>query len=64
MNLWGRVRGAVLTSATLATCGSFEYFKAEAGLNGDGAVPARPPALSVGGARAKRGASAPLGVSA
>ena len=38
MNLWGRVRGAVLTSATLATCGSFEYFKAEAGLNGDAAV--------------------------
>lgn len=38
LNLWGRVRGAVLTSATLATCGSFGFFKAEAGLDGDPAV--------------------------
>ncbi len=30
--LWSQVRGAVVTSATLASCGSFEYFLQEAGL--------------------------------
>lgn len=36
--LWSRVRGAVLTSATLTSCGSFEFFLREAGLQGDAAT--------------------------
>ena len=31
--LWGQVRGAIVTSATLASCGSFDYFLQEAGLS-------------------------------
>lgn len=31
--LWSRVRGAVLTSASLTSCGSFDYFLREAGLS-------------------------------
>jgi ATP-dependent DNA helicase DinG len=31
-SLWSRVRGAVLTSASLTSCGSFDYFLQEAGL--------------------------------
>lgn len=31
--LWSQVRGAVVTSATLASCGSFDYFLQEAGLS-------------------------------
>jgi ATP-dependent DNA helicase DinG len=34
-HLWTQVRGAVVTSATLASCGTFDYFLAEAGLSGD-----------------------------
>ncbi len=34
-NLWSRVRAAVLTSATITSCGSFNFFLAEAGLSGD-----------------------------
>jgi ATP-dependent DNA helicase DinG len=34
-NLWPRVRAAVLTSATLTSCGRFDFFMAEAGLSGD-----------------------------
>jgi ATP-dependent DNA helicase DinG len=30
--LWSRVRGAVVTSASLTSCGSFDYFLQEAGL--------------------------------
>ena len=30
--LWSRVRGAVVTSASLTSCGSFDYFLGEAGL--------------------------------
>ncbi len=30
--LWSQVRGAVVTSATLASCGNFDYFLQEAGL--------------------------------
>ncbi|MCJ0765660.1 ATP-dependent DNA helicase DinG [Variovorax terrae] len=33
-HLWGAVRGAVLTSATLTSCGQFDFFLREAGLNG------------------------------
>ncbi len=36
--LWSRVRGAVLTSATLTSCGSFDFFLREAGLQGDAAA--------------------------
>lgn len=39
--LWGAVRGAVLTSATLTSCGQFDFFLREAGLHGlheDGAA--------------------------
>lgn len=36
--LWSRVRSAVLTSATLTSCGSFDWFLREAGLRGDPAV--------------------------
>ena len=31
-HLWSKVRGAVVTSATLTSCGSFDYFLNEAGL--------------------------------
>jgi ATP-dependent DNA helicase DinG len=30
--LWSQVRGAIVTSASLTSCGSFDYFLAEAGL--------------------------------
>jgi len=33
-HLWRQVRGAVITSATLTSCGSFDFFLAEAGLSG------------------------------
>lgn len=36
--LWSSVRGAVLTSATLKSCGSFDFFLSEAGLADDSAV--------------------------
>ncbi len=36
--LWGTVRGAVLTSATLTSCGRFDFFLQESGLQGDDAV--------------------------
>lgn len=39
--LWHKVRGAVLTSATLASCGRFDYFLEEAGLAKDPAVTSR-----------------------
>lgn len=34
-NLWSGVRAAVVTSATLTSCGKFDYFMAEAGLDQD-----------------------------
>ena len=34
-HLWSAVRGAVLTSATLNSCGNFDFFLREAGLYGD-----------------------------
>lgn len=34
-HLWPRVRAAVLTSATLTSCGRFDFFLAESGLSGD-----------------------------
>ncbi|RZJ15275.1 MAG: ATP-dependent DNA helicase DinG [Acidovorax sp.] len=34
-HLWNAVRGAVLTSATLNSCGNFDFFLREAGLHGD-----------------------------
>ncbi|MCX8522222.1 MAG: ATP-dependent DNA helicase DinG, partial [Rhodoferax sp.] len=34
-HLWREVRGAVLTSASLTSCGSFGYFLQEAGLDGN-----------------------------
>jgi ATP-dependent DNA helicase DinG len=37
-SLWRSVRGAVITSATLSSCGSFEFFLQEAGLNDNDAV--------------------------
>ncbi|QNP47330.1 ATP-dependent DNA helicase DinG [Diaphorobacter aerolatus] len=37
-HLWSAVRGAVLTSATLKSCGQFEFFLRETGLHGDAAV--------------------------
>ncbi|SDM10932.1 ATP-dependent DNA helicase DinG [Oryzisolibacter propanilivorax] len=37
-HLWSSVRGAVLTSATLTSCGQFDFFLREAGLAGDDAV--------------------------
>lgn len=40
-HLWHRVRAGVLTSATLASCGSFSYFLREAGLYADPAVTTR-----------------------
>jgi ATP-dependent DNA helicase DinG len=33
--LWSRVRAAVVTSASLTSCGSFDYFLEEAGLSGN-----------------------------
>ena len=36
--LWAAVRAAVLTSATLTSCGSFDFFLRESGLHGDDAV--------------------------
>lgn len=36
--LWRSARGVVLTSATLKSCGSFDFFLREAGLAGDPAV--------------------------
>jgi ATP-dependent DNA helicase DinG len=39
--LWHAVRGAVVTSATLTSCGRFDYFLAEAGLDTDPAAAAR-----------------------
>lgn len=39
-HLWGAVRGAVLTSATLTSCGDFDFFLRESGLEGDDAVTA------------------------
>ena len=37
-HLWSAVRGAVLTSATLTSCGQFDFFLRESGLFGDEAV--------------------------
>ncbi|MEY5100145.1 MAG: hypothetical protein RJA36_2864 [Pseudomonadota bacterium] len=37
-HLWNAVRGAVLTSATLTSCGRFDFFLKEAGLSGDPAA--------------------------
>ncbi|XAH23628.1 ATP-dependent DNA helicase DinG [Xylophilus sp. GW821-FHT01B05] len=36
--LWSTVRGAVLTSATLTSCGHFDFFLRETGLHGDDAA--------------------------
>lgn len=38
LHLWHRGRGCVLTSATLTSCGSFDFFLSEAGLAADPAV--------------------------
>ncbi|OJU86445.1 MAG: ATP-dependent DNA helicase DinG [Burkholderiales bacterium 66-5] len=37
-HLWSAVRGAVLTSATLTSCGNFDFFLREAGLSDDAGV--------------------------
>lgn len=37
-HLWSQVRGAVLTSATLTSCGQFDFFLRESGLHSDAAV--------------------------
>ncbi|KKI13389.1 ATP-dependent DNA helicase DinG [Comamonas thiooxydans] len=37
-HLWSQVRGAVLTSATLTSCGHFDFFLREAGLTNDASV--------------------------
>ena len=37
-HLWSAVRGAVLTSATLPSCGSFDFVRRESGLHGDEAA--------------------------
>ena len=37
-HLWNKVRGAVLTSATLTSCGHFDFFLRESGLHGDDAA--------------------------
>ncbi|MBY0411788.1 MAG: ATP-dependent DNA helicase DinG, partial [Burkholderiaceae bacterium] len=37
-HLWSAVRGAVLTSATLNSCGNFDFFLRETGLHGDEAT--------------------------
>ena len=39
--LWNQVRAAVVTSASLVTCGSFDHFLHESGLAWDGAVATR-----------------------
>lgn len=36
--VWPRVRGAVVTSATITSCGRFDFFLAESGLRADDAV--------------------------
>lgn len=36
--LWSKVRGVVITSASLTSCGSFDYFLREAGLSNNPAV--------------------------
>lgn len=41
LQLWHLVRGAVLTSASLTSCGSFSFFLGEAGLAADPAVHTR-----------------------
>ena len=40
-HLWQRVRAAVVTSASLTTCGTFDHFLRESGLYGDPAVNTR-----------------------
>ena len=40
-HLWQRVRAAVVTSASLTTCGTFDHFLRESGLYGDPAVHTR-----------------------
>jgi ATP-dependent DNA helicase DinG len=40
-HLWSQVRAAVVTSASLVTCGNFDHFLAESGLAYDDAVAAR-----------------------
>ncbi|MCU0941061.1 MAG: ATP-dependent DNA helicase DinG [Hydrogenophaga sp.] len=40
-HLWRQVRGAVVTSASLVTCGGFDHFLREAGLAWDAAVTTR-----------------------
>ena len=40
-HLWSQVRAAVVTSASLVTCGNFDHFLAESGLAFDEAVAAR-----------------------
>ena len=37
-HLWSAVRGAVVTSATLTSCGQFDFFLRESGLQGDPAA--------------------------
>ncbi len=37
-HLWSQVRGAVLTSATLTSCGQFDFFLRESGLASDASV--------------------------
>ncbi len=37
-HLWSAVRGAVITSATLTSCGQFDFFLKESGLHGDPAA--------------------------
>ncbi|MEO6322518.1 MAG: ATP-dependent DNA helicase DinG [Polaromonas sp.] len=37
-NFWSRVRAAVVTSATLTSCGQFDFFLRESGLQNDDAV--------------------------
>ncbi len=39
-HVWSSVRAAVVTSATLTSCGEFDFFLREAGLHGDPAVTA------------------------
>ena len=42
------MRGAVLTSATLTSCGQFDFFLRESGLHGDEAARAAHPLERVG----------------
>src|SRR5690606_9519892 len=37
-NFWSRVRSAVVTSATLTSCGEFDFYLRESGLHNDAAV--------------------------